>query len=145
MKTISISTRIEGGKFRKNISLIKRAVQQYEGKEVEITIKRKYKHRSNQQNAFYWGVTIPIFQELIFEVWGELKSKEEIHEILKSQCNYEEKVNTNTGESVKIPKSTTELTTTEWMEYEHKMKQFAMDFFNATLPEPNEQLEFNFK
>lgn len=144
MKSISINTRIEDGRFRRNTNLIKQAVQKFEGKEVEITIKRKYKQRSLPQNAFYWGVTIPIFQVLISETWGEIKSTEEIHEILKSQCNYEEKPNPKTGEVMKIPKSTTELTTAGWLEYEQKMKQFALDFFNATLPEPNEQLTMNF-
>lgn len=144
MKKISILTRVENGKFKRNISLIKKAVQNFEGKEIEITIKRKYKQRSLPQNAFYWGVIIPMFQELINEHWGEIKSSEEIHEILKSQCNYTEKINQQTGEITKIPQSTTELTTAGWLEYEQKIRQFAMDFFNATLPEPNEQLEFNF-
>lgn len=144
MKKISILTRVENGKFKRNISLIKKSVQNFEGKEIEITIKRKYKQRSLPQNAFYWGVIIPMFQELINEHWGEIKSSEEIHEILKSQCNYTEKVNQQTGEITKIPQSTTELTTAGWLEYEQKIRQFAMDFFNATLPEPNEQLEFNF-
>lgn len=144
MKSISINTRIEDGRFRKNTKLIKQAVQKFEGKEVEITIKRKYKQRSLPQNAFYWGVTIPTFQNLILEAWGEIKGKEETHEILKSQCHYEEKVNPATGEINRIPKSTTELTTAGWLEYEQKMKQFALDFFNATLPEPNEQLIMNF-
>lgn len=145
MKKISILTRVENGKFKRNISLIKKAVQNFEGKEIEITIKRKYKQRSLPQNAFYWGVIIPMFQELINEHWGEIKSSEEIHEILKSQCNYTEKVNQQTGEITKIPQSTTELTTAGWLEYEQKIRQFAMDFFHATIPEPNEQLEFNFK
>lgn len=144
MKSISINTRIEDGRFRRNTKLIKQAVQKFEGKEVEIIIKRKNKQRSLPQNAFYWGVTIPTFQNLILEAWGEIKSMEEIHEILKSQCNYEEKPNPTTGEVMKIPKSTTELTTAGWLEYEQKMKQFALDFFNATLPEPNKQLTMNF-
>lgn len=144
MKSISINTRIEDGKFKRNKTLIKQAVKSFEGKEVEITIKRKYKQRSTPQNAFYWGVIIPMFQELISEAWGEMKSVEETHEILKCQCNYEEKTNPTTGEVIKIPKSTTGLTTTGWLEYERKMKQFALDFFNAILPEPNEQLTIKF-
>ena len=145
MKTISINTRIEGGKFKKNIKMIRSAVLQYEGKEIEIIFKRKYKQRSHQQNRFYWGVIVPMFQGLIFESWGEIRSAEEIHEILKAECNYEERVNPTTGEIKRFPKSTAELTTAEWLDYEQKIRQFALDFFNTTIPEPNEQLTINFK
>ena len=145
MKTISINTRIEGGKFKRNNKLIRLAVQQYEGKEIEIIFKRKYKQRSHQQNRFYWGVIVPMFQGLIFEGWGEIRSAEEIHEILKAECNYEERVNPTTGEIKRFPKSTAELTTAEWLDYEQKIRQFALDFFNTTIPEPNEQLTINFK
>lgn len=144
MKQISILTKVENGKFRRNTTLIKNAVKSFEGKEIEITIKRKYKQRSHQQNRFYWGVIIPMFQQIFYEHWGEIKTSEETHTILKSQCNYTEKVNTNTGEIAKIPQSTTELSITAWLEYEQKIRQFAMDFFNTNIPEPNEQLEFNF-
>lgn len=144
MKQVSILTRVENGKFKRNNAMIRNAITMFEGKEIEITIKRRYKQRSHQQNRFYWGVIIPMFQGLIHEHWGEIRSSDEIHEILKSQCNYSEKINTTTGEITKVPQSTTELSTTGWLEYEQKIRQFAMDFFNATLPEPNEQLEFNF-
>ena len=142
-KQISINTRIEGGKFKRNNRLIKHAIQEFEGKEIEIIFKRKYKQRSILQNAFYWGPTLEFFQGLFLESWGEIKSKGEIHEILKFTCNYEEKINPATGEIIKIAKSTTELTTSGWMDYEQQLKQFALDYFNAVLPEPG-QSEFNF-
>lgn len=140
---ISINTRIEGGKFKRNNRLIKHAIQEFEGKEIEIIFKRKYKQRSLNQNAFYWGPTLEFFQGLFLDSWGEIKSKEEIHEILKFTCNYEEKINPATGEIIRIAKSTTELTTSGWIDYEQQLKQFALDYFNAVLPEPG-QSEFNF-
>jgi hypothetical protein len=87
---------------------------------------------------------LEFFQGLFLEYWGEIKSKEEIHEILKFTCNYEEKVNPATGEFIRIAKSTTELTTSGWMDYELQLKQFALDYFNAVLPTHNQQTEFNF-
>lgn len=143
-KQVVINTRIEGGKFKRNNRLIKHAIQEFEGKEIEIIFKRKYKQRSLNQNAFYWSILLEFFQELFLEVWGEIKSKEEIHEILKFTCNYEEKINPVTGEIIRIAKSTTELTTSGWMDYELQLKQFALDYFNAVLPSPNEQKKFNF-
>ena len=143
-KQVSINTMIEGGKFKRNILLIKHAIQEFEGKEIEIIFKRKYKQRSINQNAFYWSILLEFFQGLFLEAWGEIKSKEEIHEILKFTCNYEEKINPATGEIIKVARSTTELTTSGWMDYELQLKQFAKDYFNAVLPEPNSQIEFNF-
>lgn len=143
-RQISINTRIEGGKLKRNNRLIKHAIQEFEGKEIEIIFKRKYKQRSLQQNRFYFGVILEFFQQLFLDAWGEIKSKEEIHEILKFTCNYEEKINPVTGEIIRIAKSTTELTTSGWMDYELQLKQFAMDYFNAVLPEPDSQTTLNF-
>lgn len=140
MKSIKILSRVdENGKLKRNRQLIADAFKHFSGKDIEIVIKRKYKQRSNPQNAFYWGITLPFFQQLFNEAWGEIKSIEEIHEILKATCNYVEIPNPTTGEIQRIPRSTTELTTSEWMDFELQMQQFAMDFFNATLPQPNEQ------
>ena len=140
MKQIKILSRVdENGNLKRNRKFIADAIKSFSGKEIEIIIKRKYKSRSLPQNNFYWGVTIPFFQNLFHEAWGEIRPIEEIHEILKATCNYTEIPNPATGEIQRIPKSTTELTTSEWMDFELQMAQFARDFFNATLPKPNEQ------
>lgn len=142
MKYIEIETRIEGGQFRQNKDFIRDAIQQFEGKEIKLTFKRKYKQRSNEENAFYWGVWIPILQRAIRETWGEVKTPTEIHEIIKLNCNFEEKVNEENGMFIRIPKSSTKLNTYEWeFEFKQKIRQFALDFFNVVLPEPNEQLK----
>ena len=143
-RQLVINTRIESGKFKRNNRLIKHAIQEFEGKEIEIIFKRKYKQRSVPQNSFYWGIILEFFQGLFLEAWGEIKSKEEIHEILKFTCNYEEKINPATGEIIRIAKSTTELTTSAWMDYELQLNQFALDYFNAVLPKPDQQTTFNF-
>ncbi|KQR93315.1 hypothetical protein ASG01_08955 [Chryseobacterium sp. Leaf180] len=144
MKAIEIETRIENGNFRQNKDLIKEAVKQFEGKEIKLVFKRKYKQRSNNENSFYWGVWIPILQRAISDSWGELKSAAEIHDILKLNCNYEEKINEDTGQFIRIPRSTTGLNTYEWeFEFKQKIRQFALDFLNITLPEPDEQLKID--
>lgn len=132
---------MEGGQLKRNSKLVLEAIKTFEGKEIEIEIKRKYAKRSIPQNSFYWGVLIPLFQELINDHWGEIKSAEETHEILKFSCNYAEKVNHDTGEIIRVPQSTTILTTTGFMEYNQKLKQLALDYFNTVLPEPGEQLQ----
>lgn len=140
MKQIKILSRVDdAGIIRKNRKLLADAFKHFAGKEIEVIVKRKYKVRSNLQNAFYWSVTLPFFQNLFHEAWGEIRPIEEIHEVLKATCNYTEIPNPATGEVQRIPQSTTELTTSGWMDFELQMDQFARDFFNATLPKPNEQ------
>ena len=139
MKSFEIETRIEGGKFRQNNALIKDAVKLFEGANVKLSIRKRYKKRSENQNDFYWGVWIPIFQKLFMDEWQEFKTPKEVHEILKTACNYEERVNEATGEVFKFPKSTTKMSTYEWeKEFKPKVKQFAFDFFHVALPEPNQ-------
>lgn len=140
MKQIKILSRVDDtGVIRKNRKLLADAFKHFAGKDIEVIVKRKYKSRSLPQNAFYWGVTLPFFQNLFHEAWGEIRPIEEIHEVLKATCNYTEIPNPVTGEVQRIPQSTTELTTSGWMDFELQMDQFARDFFNATLPKPNEQ------
>lgn len=142
MKAIEIETKISGGQFRQNKDFIKQAVQEFEGKEITLIFKRKYKKRSKEQNSFYWGVWIPILQREIRNVWGEIRTPEEVHDILKLNCNYEEKINEETGSFARVPVSSTKLDTNEWEnEFKQRIRQFAMDFFNTVLPEPNEQLK----
>ncbi|WP_077417955.1 hypothetical protein [Chryseobacterium sp. JV274] len=142
MKSIEIDTRISEGQFRINKDLIRNAIKQFEGKDIKIVFKRKYKKRSNNENAFYWGVWIPILQRAILDTWGEIRDANDVHEIIKLNCNYEEKINEDTGSFIRVPKSSTELNTYEWeFEFKQKIRQFALEFFNVTLPEPNEQLK----
>ena len=145
MKAFEIDTRIENGKFRQNSALIKDAVKLFEGANVKLSIRKRYKKRSENQNDFYWGVWVPIFQKLFMDEWQEFKTPNEVHEILKTACNYEERVNEATGEVFKFPKTTTNLSTYDWENiFKKRVKQFALDFFNTPLPEPNEQLKLEY-
>ena len=145
MKAFEIDTRIENGKFRQNSALIKDAVKLFEGANVKLSIRKRYKKRSENQNDFYWGVWVPIFQKLFMDEWQEFKTPNEVHEILKTACNYEERANEATGEIFKFPKTTTNLSTYDWENvFKKRVKQFALDFFNTPLPEPNEQLKLEY-
>ena len=141
MKKITITTQIEGGQFRRNRSRIIEAVRAFEGKTVEVTIRRATKQRSNNQNRYYWGVIVPIWQDLLLKEWGELRDKEYVHELLKANCGYLERVNETTGEVLRVPKSTSENTTVEQEEYHIACRLLAHDMFGVEIPLPNEQLK----
>lgn len=110
-------------------------------KEVEITISRKRKKRSGQQNRYYWSCIVPIIQQGLFETQGEWLTTDVVHEFLKANFNYKELVNKDTGEVIKVPKSTTESTTIEFEEYQDRCRMFADEYLNIIIPLPNEQAE----
>lgn len=146
MKQIEIPTQVKNGNFTQNRELIKKAVKEFEGKDVFFGIRRRSKKRSNQQNAFYWSVWIPILQNAFKDTQGEFYTEDETHEALKLACNYREVPNPETGEMTRFPISSTKLDTYEWeKEFKQKIRQLAMDFFNIDLPEPETEEELKNK
>ena len=113
-------------------------------KDVEIIISKRRKKRSGNQNRYYWGVLIPCIQQGLFDTQGEWLNTEEVHAFLKVHFNFKEITNTSTGEMVKLGKTTTELTTIEFEEYQDKCRQFADEFLNVIIPLPNTQSEINY-
>lgn len=137
MKKITIPTTVKDGKLVGNREMVTRAIGSFEGLPINLTIERRSKKRSNEQNAFYWACWIPLIQTAIYNEWGELYNPNEVHTLLKTTCNYEERVNPATGEVVRVPKSSTKLTTYEWeKEFKQQIRQLCIDFFGLDLPEP---------
>ena len=148
MKTIRLRTEIINGKLGDN-RLFAEALEQFNGKAVEIIIRRAYKQRTNSQNAYYWAVIVKHWQAIIKEQWGELYTTEQVHEFLKTNLNYEEYVDTETGEillnpvtgvPVRKPKSTTENNTYQQEQYHEACRQLAYEMFGYQIPLPNEKL-----
>jgi hypothetical protein len=109
-----------------NVELFNTYLLSLEGKDVHVSIRKKQKTRSNNQNAFYWGVVIP----LLCETTGY--TDEEMHEALKMIFLIDK--------SRKIPtlQSTARLTTIEFEDYIEKVRQWAAQELNCVIPLPNE-------
>lgn len=140
---ISIFSKVVNGNLQRNKAKILQAIKSFDGKEIEIIIKRKRKSRSNPQNAYYFGVIIPITQRAINDEWGEIWSIQKTHEFLKNMFLYEEKTNHETSEIIKIPKSTTENSTLEQEMYHTQIRNFLLEWFNVDIPLPNEHINFD--
>ena len=97
-----------------------------EGKEVEVVVRKKKKHRSGAQNAYLWAVPY----ELISDDLGY--TPQEVHDAMRFQFL--------TDASKELPKmrSTSDLTTVEFEEYVSKVRQWAAEFRDIYIPEPNE-------
>lgn len=136
---IVIRTRVNNGRISSNATEdIRKFISEYEGKSIEIVLKKARSKRTDLQNRYYFGCVVPIIQEALKDL-GHRLDKDETHYFLREKFNYKELVNENTGESVKIPQSTTTLTKTEFGEYIEKIAQWSAEFLNVAIPEPNEQ------
>tara|TARA_R110000744_G_scaffold229253_1_gene347258 strand:- start:1242 stop:1673 length:432 start_codon:yes stop_codon:yes gene_type:complete len=143
VKSIAIMSRVSNGKLVRNKGLITNAVKHFEGKDVEVIIKRRRKYRSSPQNAYYFGVIIPITVNAIYNEWGEVWSKEKVHEFFKIKFLFYERVNEETAEIIQIPKSTTDNSTIEQEEFHLKCMEFLKEWFNVEVPLPNENIRID--
>ncbi|MBU0959480.1 MAG: hypothetical protein KKB31_06045 [Nanoarchaeota archaeon] len=100
-------------------------IQSLNGCEIELTIDKRKKDRSNQQNRYYHAVVV----KMIAEDLGY--TKDEAHIALKMLFLLKDG---------KVPtvRSTTDLTTVEFEEYLRKIKRWASMFLNIYIPDPNE-------
>lgn len=130
----------EGGLhiFRRN-ELLKMLDTHFMGKKLEIIFRIKRKRRSLSQNAYYWGVIIPMIYTGMLDAGWQMDT-EEVHDYLKKQFNIKEFINEQTGEIIKSIGSTTKMTTVDMMDYFAEITQWAAEFLNVKIPEPNEQL-----
>jgi len=99
------------------------------------------KGRSNDQNAYYWAVVVPLVYEGLRQAgFDSVRNKEDAHEIMKALFL---KV-TEEKADIKIEKvlSTTELTTIGFAEYLMNISTWAIDYLGVSIPEPNQQMEF---
>ncbi len=141
---ITLPVKILNGGFASNQHMISNIMDAYEGHTIDVTFQKRTNKRSMRQNKYYWAVIIPIFQNCIMEEWVEIWSIEKTHEYLKMECNYSEKVNEASGLITRVPRSTTENSTTEAENYYTKCRALALEFFNTEIPLPNEDLELKF-
>jgi alkyl hydroperoxide reductase subunit AhpC len=96
------------------------------GKEVEVTLGKVKKTRSNQENKYMWSVPY----QMIADETG--MTPEEVHDAMRMKFLLDR--------SKKIPtiRSTTELTTVEFETYMSQLRQFGSEFLGIYIPEPNE-------
>lgn len=142
---IEISTRSEGGNLVRNRKLINDAVLHFDGKDVTLTIERKRKKRSTEQNRYLWGVVYPIIQGVLRDL-GTLMSKEDVHIMMRlkvaeieDELIYEHILNEDEIIGKRM-RSTTEYTTAQFMDYITHIQMWAAETLGVSIPDPNEQL-----
>lgn len=105
-----------------------------------LTIERKNKKRTNPQNAYYWGVVVPIIRDLLVSFGNEWIDNDYSHEYLKEM--FLEKsmiflpINGELDKAAEISLSTTKLTTEEFSQYIEKIKHWSAEEFGIDIPDP---------
>ena len=141
---IEIESKVLNGKLETNRELLSDVIKSLEGKDIIIIIEKRRKKRSNPQNSYYFGVVIPLMKQGFYNSLGEHVGTDEIHTFLKNRFLFKEIVNENNAEIIKMPQSTTELTTIQFEEYLDKIREFGLEFLNITIPLPNQELTIDF-
>lgn len=144
MKKFELITSVQNGVFKRNRTTILQAIKSFENSDVILTLEKPKKKRSNRQNAFYWGCLIPLMQQGAKDMWGEVWSVDKSHKHLSGKFVFHESINEKTGEVTQTPKSSTELTTTEWEVYTTEIRIYLLQDFDINAPEPNEIQTLNF-
>lgn len=93
---------------------------------VAVVVQVYHKVRTIQQNKYYWAVIV----DMLAEHCG--MTDEEMHESLKDKflSIYDPAID------LKRIRSTTELNTMEFIEYNERIKRWASEFFGLVIPDP---------
>ena len=97
-----------------------------EGKDVEVTVKKKVERRTAAQNAYYWSVVIPVSAKHLGY------DNEEMHEAFKFQfLKKHEDILPTVG-------STTKLSTAEMVDYIDRIMRFMASEYGCYIPAAGE-------
>lgn len=117
----------------------------FDGYRLLISVKRYHKQRSLKQNAYYHGCIIPYVQGGLLDMGFEkhILGAETVHDMLKNKF-LKEDVPVESGEFITLVKSTSDLSTVEFMDYIDEIKKWAAEFLNINIPDPGEQGQFDY-
>jgi len=113
---------------------LSKELTQFEGKAVEMVVRKKRKYRSYEQNRVQWWYISEISKETGY-------TKGEVYAILCSEFLKAQKVDEKTGRIYDYIRGTSDLSTTEHAEFTADIRRFAAQEWGMNLPEPNKQVE----
>lgn len=106
-----------------------------------IEIKKTKKTRSTQANRYYF-LLVAMIRDRLIDLGHDVDS-ETTHEMLKGRLLYSEMIDENSGEIIKIPRSTKKLGTSEFMDYIEDVKRFSAEVLDLVLPDAGSQIEID--
>lgn len=141
---VQIKSNVINGNLKRNRSQILETIKSFEGRDVLITFEKPKKKRSNNQNSYYWGIVIVLIKSALKNAGNNLNAND-VHDLLRLKFLKETiLIKEETGEVIERVKSTTELTTSQFMDYIAEIQQFAAEYFDVIIPDPNTEIILNF-
>lgn len=134
--------RPDGVKIYRSKEMREMIALNFMGKDIQLTVERKRKRRSQEQNQYYWGVVVPVVMAGLQDA-GYRVTKEATHELLKSMFFKQELVNEKTGEILQTVGSTSSMTTVQMMEYFAEITEWGAEYLGVQIPVSGEQIELN--
>lgn len=130
MKSFQAHCTVKDGALEwKNVQYLKHGLQQLEGLQGVLTIKKKWNKRSLNQNSLYWSWVSIIAAELGY-------TDNEAHTVLKGLFAPKKEMKFGT-KVYRVPRSTTELTKGEMVSYMFDVEVQANQL-GITLPHPED-------
>ena len=126
---------LKSGKLELSRIAIAKTLSQFEDCKVEVVIERVRKNRSIPQNKWYWSCIIPTIAKEIGEY-----DEEEIHAILKTMFN--KKTMVVKGKEMEVVRDTKGLNVNDFAEYCEKVRIWAAQFLNVSIPDPDKDWIF---
>lgn len=101
-----------------------------------------YDKRSNQANRYLHGVMLPLVRDGLRDAgWNHIKTIYDAKVFIKKLFLTTKVYNEKTGEEIEIIKGTSELSKEEFTDFKESVQQWAAEYLNIYVPDPNEQLK----
>lgn len=136
---VEINSRVENGRLKTNRAALNKALQEFEGKEIVVSISKRKSKRSNPQNRYYWGAVIPIVRDCLRDA-GHRLTIEDTHLMLRGRF-LTEAIHLQHGDFIDQIRSTSSLSKSEFSDYIEDIRSFMQEYFNTDIPEANTQTE----
>lgn len=103
------------------------------------------KNKSNPQLGYLFAGVYPLVLKGLNDAGWEFTSIDEVDEYCKAMFSSKEIINRNTGEIMDIPGLKRDMTTTEFSAYVDAIREWASEYLNAHIPDPETNIEIEFK
>lgn len=107
--------------------------------EYVLLIQRRKRLRTTPQNAYLWAVVYPMLLTGLQQTGWEFTNCEQVHQFFKQHVAGEHIINYKTGEVVTLPNSTAAMTTQEFETYIDRLRNYADQYLNIEIPEPQKE------
>jgi hypothetical protein len=108
-----------------------------------LIIIKDFRRRSLPQNAYYWGVIVPLVRRGLYDNgFDEVTDNDTAHEVMKKLFLKKTIVSKQTGDMIDISGSSAALTVTEFNEFIESISKWAAEYLGIVIPSPNSEAAY---